>query len=73
MVCGTAPREWYRKRSTLDTIPYEVAQVLGTGLLTAEAHVRSLGYTLRFLLRNSGLAATDEEPEVANSSSTADA
>ncbi|MBQ1119202.1 DUF6415 family natural product biosynthesis protein [Streptomyces sp. B15] len=65
-------REWYLKRSSLDTIPYEVAQGLGTGLLTAEAHVRSLGYTLRFLLRNSGLAAADEEPEGANSSSATD-
>ncbi|MDF4251414.1 DUF6415 family natural product biosynthesis protein [Streptomyces sp. WMMB303] len=49
-------REWYRKRATFDSIPYEVDQGLGGGLCTAIAHVKSLGYTLRFLLENAGLA-----------------
>jgi len=65
-------REWYQKRSTLDTIPYEVAEGLGTGLLSAECHVKSLGYTLRFLFENAGLADGEEEPAVSNSPSAAD-
>ncbi|MBO8187916.1 DUF6415 family natural product biosynthesis protein [Streptomyces spirodelae] len=65
-------REWYRKRSTLDTIPYEVAEGLGPGLLSAECHVKSLGYTLRFLLENAGLEETSEESAGVNSHPTAD-
>lgn len=48
--------EWYGKRSKLGTIPYQVADGLGPGLMTAAAQVRSLGYTTRFLLENAGLA-----------------
>ncbi|GAA1301703.1 DUF6415 family natural product biosynthesis protein [Streptomyces javensis] len=47
---------WYSKRSRLNTIPHEVRQGLGSGLRSAEWHVRSLGYTCQFLLNNSGLA-----------------
>ncbi|WP_275558819.1 DUF6415 family natural product biosynthesis protein [Streptomyces sp. 5-6(2022)] len=47
---------WYTKRSRLNTIPHEVAQGLGSGLRSADWHVRSLGYTCQFLLNNSGLA-----------------
>ncbi|MGW2875938.1 DUF6415 family natural product biosynthesis protein [Streptomyces sp. NPDC001233] len=47
--------EWYQKRRRLDTIPHEVGRGLGTGLQSAAWHVKSLGYTLRFLLENSGL------------------
>ncbi|UNZ18506.1 DUF6415 family natural product biosynthesis protein [Streptomyces sp. 891-h] len=65
-------REWYRKRSTLDTIPYEVAEGLGPGLLTATSHVKSLGYTLRFLLENAGLAQAGEELAAVHSPPTAD-
>ncbi|MFE0186945.1 DUF6415 family natural product biosynthesis protein [Streptomyces sp. NPDC058989] len=50
---GTAA--WYRKRAKLDSIPYEVCRGLGSGLQSAASHVRSLGYTLRFLLENSGV------------------
>ncbi|MFD8512969.1 DUF6415 family natural product biosynthesis protein [Streptomyces antimycoticus] len=46
---------WYSKRSRLNTIPHEVGQGLGSGLRSAEWHVRSLGYTCQFLLNNSGL------------------
>ncbi|WP_438493835.1 DUF6415 family natural product biosynthesis protein [Streptomyces asiaticus] len=46
---------WYSKRSRLNTIPHEVAQGLGSGLRSADWHVRSLGYTCQFLLNNSGL------------------
>ncbi|MEU2689523.1 DUF6415 family natural product biosynthesis protein [Streptomyces hygroscopicus] len=48
--------DWYSKRSRLNTIPHEVAQGLGSGLRSADWHVRSLGYTCQFLLNNSGLA-----------------
>ncbi|MEU7317630.1 DUF6415 family natural product biosynthesis protein [Streptomyces sp. NPDC007083] len=65
-------REWYLKRSTLDAIPYEVAEGLGPGLLTATAHVKSLGYTLRFLFENSGLAATGKAPAVVSSPPSVD-
>ncbi|RNG16648.1 DUF6415 family natural product biosynthesis protein [Streptomyces botrytidirepellens] len=47
---------WYEKRSRLNTIPHELAQGLGSGLQSADWHVRSLGYTVQFLLNNSGLA-----------------
>ncbi|GLV72404.1 DUF6415 family natural product biosynthesis protein [Streptomyces hygroscopicus] len=47
---------WYTKRSRLNTIPHEVTQGLGSGLQSADWHVRSLGYTCQFLLDNSGLA-----------------
>lgn len=47
---------WYEKRSRLNTIPHEVAQGLGSGLQSADWHVRSMGYTCRFLLDNAGLA-----------------
>ncbi|MEU0844334.1 DUF6415 family natural product biosynthesis protein [Streptomyces sp. NPDC005962] len=47
---------WYTKRSRLNTISHEMAQGLGSGLQSADWHVRSLGYTLQFLLDNAGLA-----------------
>jgi len=47
---------WYEKRSRLNTIPHEMAQGLGSGLQSADWHVRSLGYTCQFLLNNAGLA-----------------
>jgi hypothetical protein len=55
-------REWYQKRSRLDMIPCEVAAGLGSGLCAAAAHVKSLGYTLRFLFENAGLAGMKEAP-----------
>ncbi|MFE0511524.1 DUF6415 family natural product biosynthesis protein [Streptomyces sp. NPDC058964] len=58
--------EWYQKRPRLDIIPHEVGRGLGTGLQSATWHVKSLGYTLRFLLENSGLLDTvkDVQPSV---------
>ncbi|MGY0059078.1 DUF6415 family natural product biosynthesis protein [Streptomyces sp. LZ34] len=47
--------EWYGKASKLSSIPYEVGTGLGSGLLSAKAHVQGLGYSCRFLLENSGL------------------
>ncbi|MFF7650423.1 DUF6415 family natural product biosynthesis protein [Streptomyces sp. NPDC007983] len=47
---------WYEKRSRLNTIPHEMAQGLGSGLKSADWHVRSMGYTCQFLLDNAGLA-----------------
>ncbi|MEU1791144.1 DUF6415 family natural product biosynthesis protein [Streptomyces sparsogenes] len=47
--------EWYGKVSKLSSIPYEVDRGLGTGLMSAKAHVQGLGYSCRFLLENSGL------------------
>lgn len=47
---------WYEKQSRLKTIPHELAQGLGSGLQSADWHVRSLGYTVQFLLDNAGLA-----------------
>ncbi|MFI0734996.1 DUF6415 family natural product biosynthesis protein [Streptomyces sp. NPDC021225] len=47
--------EWYGKVSKLSSIPYEVGTGLGSGLLSAKAHVQGLGYSCRFLLENSGL------------------
>ncbi|MEU0838172.1 DUF6415 family natural product biosynthesis protein [Streptomyces sp. NPDC005962] len=47
---------WYQKRSRLNMIPHELRQGLGSGLQSADWHVRSLGYTLQFLLDNAGLA-----------------
>ncbi|GAA2611586.1 DUF6415 family natural product biosynthesis protein [Streptomyces axinellae] len=64
--------EWYRKRSTLSTIPYQVAEGLGPGLLTATRRVQRLGYTLRFLYENSGLAEPEEESADVNSPSRTD-
>ncbi|KAK1181550.1 DUF6415 family natural product biosynthesis protein [Streptomyces sp. NBS 14/10] len=49
--------EWYGKASKLSSIPYEVGTGLGSGLLSAKAHVQGLGYSCRFLLENSGLQA----------------
>ncbi|KUJ67875.1 hypothetical protein ACZ90_23415 [Streptomyces albus subsp. albus] len=47
--------EWYRKASKLDTVKYQVALGLGSGMQSAVGQVRSLGYTLRFLVENAGL------------------
>jgi hypothetical protein len=52
--------EWYSKRSQLRSIPYEVGTGLGSGLQAAAWHVKSLGYTLRFLWENSGLTGSGE-------------
>lgn len=41
---------WYKKRSRLNLIPHELRQGLGSGLQSADWHVRSLGYTCQFLL-----------------------
>ena len=49
--------DWYQKRSRLDLIPHELRQGLGSGLLSADWHVRSLGYTCQFLLDNSGVTS----------------
>ena len=46
---------WYEKQRRLKTIPHELTQGLGSGLQSADWHVRSLGYTLQFLLGNAGL------------------
>ncbi|WEB41269.1 DUF6415 family natural product biosynthesis protein [Streptomyces yunnanensis] len=51
---------WYGKRAKLDSIPYEVCAGLGSGLQSAASHVQSLGYTLRFLLENSGVQGRAE-------------
>ncbi|WP_241779512.1 DUF6415 family natural product biosynthesis protein [Streptomyces natalensis] len=51
---------WYRKRAKLDSIPYEVCQGLGSGLQSAASHVRSLGYTLLFLVEKSGVLGRGE-------------
>ncbi|MEU1941378.1 DUF6415 family natural product biosynthesis protein [Streptomyces sp. NPDC020125] len=51
---------WYEKQSRLKTIPHEVTQGLGSGLQSADWHVRSLGYTVQFLLNNAGLS---QEPD----------
>ncbi|MES4902428.1 MULTISPECIES: DUF6415 family natural product biosynthesis protein [unclassified Streptomyces] len=48
---------WYQKRSRLDLIPHELRQGLGSGLQSADWHVRSLGYTCQFLLDNSGVTS----------------
>ncbi|WP_369390429.1 DUF6415 family natural product biosynthesis protein [Streptomyces sp. CG1] len=53
--------EWYQKRRRLDTVPHEVGRGLGPGLQSAAWHVKSLGYTLRFLLENADLAGTGED------------
>ncbi|KUJ67829.1 hypothetical protein ACZ90_24620 [Streptomyces albus subsp. albus] len=47
--------EWYQKASKLDTVKYQVALGLGSGMQSAVGQVRSLGYTLRFLVENAGL------------------
>ncbi|KUJ69659.1 hypothetical protein ACZ90_10065 [Streptomyces albus subsp. albus] len=47
--------EWYNAASRLDEIQYQVAMGLGSGLQSAARHVRTLGYTLQFLLVRSGL------------------
>lgn len=47
--------EWYGKASKLSSIPYEVGTGLGSGLVSAKAHVQALGYSCRFLLENSCL------------------
>lgn len=47
---------WYQKRSRLNMIPHELRQGLGSGLQSADWHVRSLGYTCQFLLDNFVLA-----------------
>ncbi|ADI08963.1 hypothetical protein SBI_05843 [Streptomyces bingchenggensis BCW-1] len=49
--------DWYQKRSRLDLIPHELRQGLGSGLQSADWHVRSLGYTCHFLLDNSGVTS----------------
>ncbi|MET8177444.1 DUF6415 family natural product biosynthesis protein [Streptomyces sp. NPDC005336] len=48
---------WYQKRSRLNFIPHELGQGLGSGLQSAEWHVRSLGYTCQFLLDNAGVTS----------------
>lgn len=53
-------QEWYSKSSQLSYIPYEVAMGLGSGLQSAAWHVKSLGYSLRFLLENSELTRVGE-------------
>lgn len=52
--------EWYQKRSKLDSIPHEVGRGLGPGLQSAAQHVKTLGYSLRFLVENAGLAEVRE-------------
>ncbi|MFD7505276.1 DUF6415 family natural product biosynthesis protein [Streptomyces sp. NPDC059850] len=47
---------WYQKRSRLNMVPHELRQGLGSGLQSADWHVRSLGYTCQFLLNNVVLA-----------------
>ncbi|MFH8567584.1 DUF6415 family natural product biosynthesis protein [Streptomyces sp. NPDC017993] len=54
---GTAA--WYGKRAKLDSVPYEVCRGLGSGLQSAASQVQRLGYTLRFLLENSGAQGAD--------------
>ncbi|MEV0282436.1 DUF6415 family natural product biosynthesis protein [Streptomyces sp. NPDC050610] len=48
-------KEWSLKRTYLSQVQYQVDEGLGSGLLSASCRVQSLGYTLRFLLENSGL------------------
>ncbi|MEU7239903.1 DUF6415 family natural product biosynthesis protein [Streptomyces sparsogenes] len=48
---------WYQKRSRFDLIPHELRQGLGTGLQSADWHVRSLGYTCQFLINNAGVTS----------------
>ncbi|MFI0780411.1 DUF6415 family natural product biosynthesis protein, partial [Streptomyces sp. NPDC021212] len=52
---------WYQKRSRLNLIPHELRQGLGSGLQSADWHVRSLGYTCQFLLNNSGLVQEHDQ------------
>ncbi|WP_369366188.1 DUF6415 family natural product biosynthesis protein [Streptomyces sp. CG1] len=63
--------EWYQKRRRLDTIPHEVGRGLGPGLQSATWHVKSLGYTLRFLLENSGLLDSGKGVRSSDGSRTA--
>ncbi|WP_432092659.1 DUF6415 family natural product biosynthesis protein [Streptomyces sp. bgisy100] len=47
--------DWYRKRCRLDGITDEVGQGLGSGLQSADWHVRGLGYACQFLLDNTAV------------------
>ncbi|MEV0281970.1 DUF6415 family natural product biosynthesis protein [Streptomyces sp. NPDC050610] len=47
--------EWSLKQTYLSQVQYQIDEGLGSGLLSASCRVQSLGYTLRFLLENSGL------------------
>ncbi|MFK4184833.1 DUF6415 family natural product biosynthesis protein [Streptomyces sparsogenes] len=48
---------WYQKRSRFDLISHELRQGLGSGLQSADWHVRSLGYTCQFLINNAGVTS----------------
>ncbi len=52
---GHGSAEWSRKQTYLKQIPHQIDEGLGSGLVSASCRVQSLGYTLRFLLENSGL------------------
>ncbi|MFE7122228.1 DUF6415 family natural product biosynthesis protein [Streptomyces sp. NPDC057654] len=49
--------DWSLKQTHLSQVQYQIDKGLGSGLLSASRQVQSLGYTLRFLLENSGLPA----------------
>ncbi|WP_435243527.1 DUF6415 family natural product biosynthesis protein [Streptomyces cucumeris] len=53
--------DWYDRRCRLNTIPHKVARGLGSGLQSADDHVRSLGYSCKFLLENSGLTPESDQ------------